>query len=42
MGESAVRSALEDLSVRTGPPCVRVLGREGVGKTVLGAALRAR
>lgn len=31
-----------DLTVRTGPPRVRLLGRGGVGKTVLGDALRSR
>ncbi|TWS26824.1 hypothetical protein FK530_21935 [Tsukamurella conjunctivitidis] len=31
-----------DLSVRRGAPCVRLLGREGVGRATLGAALRAR
>ncbi|AUN38949.1 hypothetical protein [Tsukamurella tyrosinosolvens] len=31
-----------DLSVRRGAPRVRLLGRAGVGRTVLGAALRAR
>ncbi|TWS22396.1 hypothetical protein FK268_19455 [Tsukamurella sputi] len=31
-----------DLSVRTGAPRVRVLGRDGVGRTTLAAALAAR
>lgn len=38
MGDMSVRTG----SVRTGPPRVRLLGRGGVGKTVLGSALRAR